>query len=80
MRMITVKITTNTERTSVVVASNTTIREVLADNDVDYSTGTVSIDGASLAPGDMDKSFEDFGITGDSCYLSVTIKTGNGRA
>lgn len=71
--MIKVTIGTNTKRTNVIVPSNTTLRQVLEENDIDYSTGALHLDGASLKPGDLDYSFEDLGIT-EKAYLINVVK------
>lgn len=74
--MIQVTIGTNTNRKKVNIPPETTIREVLEENEVNYSTANVHLDGASLQPGDMDKSFSDFGIT-DTCHLIAVVKADN---
>jgi len=76
--MIRVTVGTNTSRKNVVVDETTTLRRVLEDNDVDYSRANVNLDGASLNPGDMDKSFSDLGIT-ENCFLIASIKQDNAR-
>jgi hypothetical protein len=76
--MIQVTIGTNTNRKKVTVNPESTIRQVLEDNDVNYSVATVHMDGATLQPGDMDKTFKDFGIT-DSCYVIAVVKADNAR-
>lgn len=74
--MIRVTVGTNTTRKNVIVEENTTLRKVLEDNNVDYSRANVNLDGASLNPGDMDKSFATLGIT-ESCFLIASIKQDN---
>lgn len=54
----------------------TTIREVLETEEIDYAVGVTSLDGSPLKAGDMDKTFEDFGVY-DRCYLSVVVKADN---
>jgi hypothetical protein len=76
--MIQVTLGTNTNRKKVNVDPNTTLRTVLEDNEVNYSTATVHMDGASLQPGDLDKSFADFGIT-ESTYLIAVVKADNAQ-
>lgn len=73
---IKVTVGTNTSRKSVIVDANTTLRRVLEDNEIDYSRANVNLDGASLNPGDMDKSFTTLGIT-ESCFLIASIKQDN---
>ena len=74
--MIQVKIGNNLSRKTVMVESSSTLREVLTNNEVDYSRGTVTLDGAALPAGSLDKTFDDFGID-EVCYLSSIIKTDN---
>lgn len=76
MNMINVKVGNNMSRTSVIVADNTSIRKILEDNDVQYATATLYLDGCTLQPGDMDKTLADFNIT-DTCYLVAVVKTEN---
>ena len=75
---IRVTVGTNTSRKNVIVDSSTTLRNVLEDNNIDYSRANVNLDGASLNPGDMDKSFADLGIA-ESCFLIASIKQDNAR-
>ncbi len=77
--MIQVTIGTNTNRTKVNVDPNRTLRSVLEENEVNYSVAAVHLDGVSLKPGDMDKTFADLGIT-ESCYLIAVIKADNSIA
>ena len=75
---IRVTVGTNTSRKNVIVDSSTTLRNVLEENNIDYSRANVNLDGASLNPGDMDKSFADLGIA-ESCFLIASIKQDNAR-
>lgn len=69
----------NNARSEVAIEEKTmTLRECLEKHGVDYSTGTTSLDGAPLAPGDMDKTFEELGIV-DKCYLYSIKKLNNAR-
>ena len=76
--MIKVTIGTNTNRKNVNVDPNRTIKSVLDENDINYITGTLHLDGATLQPGEINKTFADFGIT-DSCYLISVVKADNAR-
>lgn len=75
---IRVTVGTNTSRKNVIVDNSTTLRRVLEDNEIDYSRANVNLDGASLNPGDMDKTFAELGIT-ESCFLIASIKQDNAR-
>lgn len=74
--MIQVTIGTNTQRTKVTVDPTSTLRSVLDTNEVNYAVANVHMDGASLKPGDMDKTFAELGVT-ESCYLIAVIKQDN---
>lgn len=74
--MIKVTVGNNLSRKAVVVPETSTLREILEANEVNYGTGTTSLDGATLAPGDIDKTFADFGIT-EKCYLLNVVKADN---
>lgn len=76
--MIKVTIGTNTNRRSVNVDPNRTIKSVLDEQNVNYATGILQLDGATLQPGEINKTFADFGIT-DSCYLISVVKADNAR-
>lgn len=74
--MIRVTVGTNTNRKNVVVDETATLRQVLENNEIDYSRANVNLDGASLNAGDMDKSFADLGIT-ENCFLIASVKQDN---
>lgn len=75
--MIKVTVGNNVKRESVIVSPNTTLRTVLEDNGIDYANrGVIHLDGASLQPGDLDKTFTDFGIT-EKCFLLQVVKADN---
>ena len=74
--MIKVTVGNNVKRESVIVDENTTLRTVLEDNVIDYTSGTIHLDGSSLKPGEIDKTFADLGIT-EKCYLLNVVKADN---
>lgn len=75
--MIRVKVGTGvTERKTVIVDENRTLRSVLDENGILYDTGIVSLNGASVQGADLDKTFKDYNIV-DSCFLINIIKTSN---
>lgn len=74
--MIKVTVGNNLSRKSVIVPETSTLREILEANEINYNTGMTSLDGASLAPGDIDKTFSDFGIA-EKCYLLNVVKADN---
>ena len=77
--MIKVTIGNNVKREAVIIDKNTTLRAALEDNGVDYTRGVMHLDGSSLNPGDLDKTFADFGIT-EKCFLLNVVKADNAAA
>ena len=74
--MVQVKLSTNTQRKTITVDQNTTIRSILEENSIDYSRTPVYVDGAALQVGDMDKTLNECGIT-DRCMIAAIVKTDN---
>lgn len=74
--MIKVRIQSNSIREEVIVPADTTVRKVLDDAGVNYAVAIVNIDGCPLKPGDLDKSFTDFGIK-ETCFLTAIVKQDN---
>lgn len=74
--MIKVVVGNNVKRETVIVDANTALRTVLEDANVDYTRGVMHLDGSSLNPGDLDKTFASLGIT-EKCYLLNVVKADN---
>lgn len=74
--MVKVMVGNNVKRESVIVDSTTTLRTVLEDAGIDYTRGVMHLDGSSLQAGDLDKTFDDFGIT-EKCFLLNVVKADN---
>jgi hypothetical protein len=74
--MIQIKIVTNAVRKTIATDENSTVRQVLEANEVNYENAPVYIDGAPLNIGDHDKSFAQLGIT-EKCMLTSVVKTEN---
>lgn len=74
--MIKVTIGSNVKRNAVIVDSTVTLRSVLKDNGIDYTRGTMHLDGCPLQPGDLDKTFKDFDL-GEECWLLNVVKADN---
>lgn len=74
--MISVTVGNNISRKSEPYPPNTTIRTILEEAELDYSTGGIHLDGATLGAGDFDKTLADFNIT-DRCYLLSVVKADN---
>ena len=71
--MIKVIVGNNVERKSDIVEPTKTLRQVLEENEIDYTRGVMHLDGSSLNPGDLDKTFADFGIN-EKCFLLNVVK------
>ena len=76
--MIKVIISTNTDRNTVIVPDETTIRAILEDNKVQVGVGTVSLDGIPLHTDDLDKTLIEMEVS-DSCFLTSVVKSDNAR-
>ena len=74
--MVKVTMGNNVKRKTEIVDENTTLREALEEAEVDYTAGIMNLDGSTLNPGDLDKTFADFGIT-EKCYLLNVVKADN---
>ena len=74
--MVSVVVGNNVNRNTVTVPSNTTLRSILEQNEVDYTRGTMHLDGSTLQPGQLDKTLADFGIT-TRCFLLNVVKADN---
>ena len=76
MAMVKVTISNNVKRTTDILSDSTTLRTALEQAEIDYSRGLVNLDGSPLQPGDLDKTFADFGIA-EKCFLSSIVKADN---
>ena len=74
--MIKVTIGNNVTRNAHIIDENTTLRKALEDAGIDYTIGMTSLDGSTLAAGDLDKTFADFGVN-EKCYLLNVAKMDN---
>lgn len=79
--MIRVTIGNNLKRTNENFTPDTTLRAALEQAGVDFATGMITLDGAVLNPGDLNKTFADFGYDGtedhNKCQLRVVAKADN---
>lgn len=76
--MIRVIVGTTTQRNEKNYTASTTIRSILEDNAIDYSVSQIMLDGASLQPGDMDKTLADMNVR-EKCMLVSVVKASNAR-
>lgn len=76
--MLKITVGTNTNRKTVMATEDTTMRQCLEENGINYSAGQTSLDGCVLQPGDMDKTFADMHVT-EKAYLVCVQKMDNAR-
>lgn len=74
--MINVLMGNNTNRKTVIVNPNTSIRKALEDNGMEVAGKTYTLNSRTLSPDDYDKTFTDLGVT-DRCYLLCVAKADN---
>lgn len=74
--MLQVTVGNNVKREKMIVDSSRTLRSVLEEAGVDYTRGVMHLDGSSLNPGDLDKTFASFGIA-ERCFLLNVVKADN---
>lgn len=75
-----IKVTTGTSfarhTTDPIDSSTTTLRSVLEKYNVDYNVGQTNLDGRPLTHNDLDKTFDQMGVT-KNCYLLNVPKQDN---
>jgi len=78
MNIIQVTVRDNVKTKQIAVPNTETLRNALEAAGVDYAAAGTSttLDGATLMPGMLDKSFGELGIT-EKCYLMSIRKTDN---
>ena len=74
--MIKVTVGNNVKRITNIIDENTTLRQALEDSEIDYTRGTMNLDGSTLNPGDLDKTFAEHGIK-EKCFLLSVVKADN---
>lgn len=74
--MIKVCVGNNVKRDNVIVDSAATLRSVLENAGIDYTKGTMHLDGCALTPGDLDKTFAQMNVT-EKCFLLNVVKADN---
>ena len=77
MRQIKVVVGSVTNRKSVIVNDNATPRDAFVEADIDYAGATVQLDGINLGIGDLDRTFSELGVIGESCMLISVVKADN---
>lgn len=74
--MINLTIGTNTSRKRVIVDPDTTLAEVLSNNDVNTSVGSIHIDGVPVSRNDYDKTLTELDVK-DNAYIISVAKADN---
>lgn len=74
---IKVTIGNNMNSRQVIVDPNSTVRQVLEDNEVNYGVGLNYLGGMPLSVNDLDKTFTEFGVR-DSVALTNIVKHDGG--
>lgn len=79
--MIRVTIGNNLKKAPYNLDPNTTLRSALDDAGIDYTAGMMTLDGSTLGPGDLNKTFAEFGYNGedghDKAFLLNVVKADN---
>lgn len=78
---INVTLSNNMTRTPLMVSADTSIKQILEDNGVDYSRAGVSLDSAPIGGNELNKTLAEHGYDGstghDRAFLSVVVKADN---
>jgi len=77
--MVKVTVGNNLDRKDVIVDASRTLRSVLEEGGIDYTNGSMHLDGCALMPGDLDKTLAAFNVT-ERCFLLNVVKADNGAA
>lgn len=76
--MISITISTNTNRTTVLVPASKTPKEILQENNIDLHSGVLSLDGVPLSASEMNMSLEDLNVK-ESAFLTSIVKSDNAQ-
>lgn len=69
--MISVTLGTNTSRKTIVVEESKVLRDVLTENGINISVGTVHIDGIPVSISDMGSTLAELGVSNRAYIISV---------
>lgn len=79
--MIKVKAINNVKRAEDLFPVSTTLRDCLSSLGIDTTRGVLTMDSAPLQPGDLNKTFAEFGYDGtpgkNACTLAAITKADN---
>lgn len=59
------------------LAHDVTLRDIMDASGIDFSRGTSTLDGATLNPGDINKTFAALGYADGECRLLNVVKADN---
>lgn len=71
--MITLTITTTTNRKTVIVDGNKTVKDILAEQNVDYTESAIHLEGLPLNTNEMGQALNTL-VTGDAAMLNVIVR------
>lgn len=74
--IIKVSIGTNADRKTITTDNTKTIKEVLTENDISYTSCVIHLDGLPLSVAELNSTFESLNIT-DECSLLAVVKATN---
>ena len=63
-------------RKTIIVANNKSPKEILEENDVNFTRASVIIDGCILTPAQLRQSLTELGAT-ETCTIAVCVKMDN---
>ena len=69
--MLNITIGTNTSRKKVIVSPDRTLRDILAENEVNTGVGTIYMDGIPVQVSDLGKTLSELGVTDNAFIISV---------
>lgn len=82
MDFVSVKLLSNVARKDLMVSTDTTVRKILTDNNVDYARAGISLDTAPISGSQLDMTLAQLGYTGNTdrqIMLSCVVKADNAR-
>lgn len=71
--MIKVYVGTTLKKAPKMVDENRTLKDVLTENNVDYTKGITTLDGAPLGAGALNKTFLEYGYDGTEGHNMATL-------
>jgi len=78
--MVKITLITNNPKETFIVNENTTVRDFLAEHNVNYGIATTSIDGIPLGAGGLDKTFSQHKVTSQAIVTCLPNKDNGAQA